>query len=259
MRYRLSIPTIGLGLLVTVTFEAGTALGGAVPATANLIYVQATSGGHTATFEQVFPVASFKDSLTWTLPAPLTLSDGAYEVGTINELKVTFNADPQVDLYFVATNGNMTNPVTFNFVSATILFAPIANPEASAAAFMTLTNGAGSAAGASLTGLLPGNKAYEARYSTDGILNTKTLFAGLVDPFSFPSGLTTNASDSLPTDDSMLSLGATCYMMESEFKFSLSGGDQASGTSAFIIVPEPGALGLLALGGLLLRRRHLPS
>jgi hypothetical protein len=45
--------------------------------------------------------------------------------------------------------------------------------------------------------------------------------------------------------------------MSSQFKFTVSANDQATGTSVYVItIPEPASLGLLVLGGLgLLRRR----
>lgn len=230
------------------------AWGTATPATANIIQIEATSGGHTATFQEVFPVASFDGVLNWSLPAPLALEDGGVSLGTIQNLQVSFNADPQVDLAFAVLNSNLA-AVNFNISTATIIFDPVPNAQAAAAASLTLTQGAGSAPGATLTGLFPGGKAYEARYSTDGIINTSTLFAALGPSLSFVSGLGTSQSEMLPAAG-MVNLGTTVHMMESEFKFTLSPGDQASGTSAFIIVPEPATLAFCGLGGLLALRRR---
>lgn len=243
---------IQIALAITVLC-CGTAFGTAIPATVNIIQVQATSNGHTATFEQVFPVSNFDGILPWSLPAPLTLADGGYNLGTIKNLAVTFDADPQVDLSFALTNGS-TSTVSFDITTATIVFEPVANAEAAAAASLTLTQGAGSTAGGSVTGLFPNGKAYQARYSTHGILNTSTVFASLAPSMSFSSGLGLSETEALPASG-MVNLGSTVYMMESEFKFTLSAGDQVSGTSAFVITPEPASLLLLALGGCLLRRR----
>jgi hypothetical protein len=229
------------------------AFGSAVPATLNIIQVQATSGGHTATFEQVFPVSSIDGVLPWAISSPVTLSDGSYNLATIKNLQVTFNADPQVDLAFALVNGS-TSTVSFDIQTATILFDGIPNAEAAAGASVTLTQGAGSTAGGSIAGLFPNNKVYQARYSTNDISNTKTVFGSLVPSMSFSNGLGLSASEGLPATGTV-SLGTTVYMMESEFKFTLSAGDQASGTSAFVITPEPASMMLLALGVCLLRRR----
>ncbi len=240
-------------LLLLVPVSA--ALAGAVPMTANIIQVSATSSdGATASFEEVFPVSSFNDSLSWTLPAPLTLRDNAgAAMGTIEDLKVTFNADPQVDLSFSIINNDLTNAVMYSVSTATISFAAINNPQAAASASMTLTQGAGSAAGGYTTGLLDG-KAYQARYSSHPVIDTNTVFASLVPGLSF-IGLGTSGTESSPVVGMTTILGPVT-MMESQFAFVLSPGDQASGTSAFLVTPEPATLSVLLIGGLFLARRR---
>lgn len=229
------------------------AFGNAFPVTANIIQVQATSGSNSATFSEVFPVSSFNGNLTWTLPAPLTLADGATTLGTINNMVVSFNADPQVDLNFAVKNGSNT-AVTFDISTATIVFDPVPNAQAAASASITLTQGTGSPAGASITGLFPNSKIYQARYSTNGFIDTATVFANLAPSMSFSTGLGKSETEMLPASG-MSSLGTTVYMMESEFKFTLSQGDQASATSAFLITPEPASALLFLLCGLVIARR----
>lgn len=236
----------------------GAALGGAMPATANIIQVQATSAGHTATFDQIFPVSSFTDSLSWTMPAPMVLSDDAgAALGTIDDLTVTFNADPQVDLKFLVTNNDLNNPIVFTITTATISFSPIVNPLAAASASMTVVQGILSPPGGYTMGLFPDGKAYQARYSTDagGIINTQTVFANLVSDLTFGPGLGTSATENYPLSD-MTTVSGPVSMMESQFKFLLSPGDQASGTSAFLVTPEPATLVVLALGGLMFAARR---
>lgn len=239
--------------LAVMLIQPGTALGSAIPQTVSIIHVTATSGGHTSTFDQVFPVSDqggFNGHYGWALQAPRTLGDASIET-----LKVDFDSDPQVDLEFAITNDSLTNDIYFEISTARIAFAGIPNPEAAALASVTLTQGAGSAPGATITGGFPGGALYQARYSTDGIMNTADVFAALVSSFS------TDLSDAR-TDMSPLSgmsvIPATVYMMETEFKFTLSAGDQASGTSTFLITPEPASLALMGLAGLLLirGRRH---
>jgi hypothetical protein len=229
------------------------AFANSMPVTANIIQVTATSGANSATFSEVFPVSSFSGNLTWTLPAPLTLADGAVTLGTVKNMQVTFNADPQVDLNFAIVNGS-TSTIMFDITTATILFDPVPNATAAATASVTLSQGAGSPAGASIGGLFPNGKVYQARYSTNAFVNTGTVFGSLAPSMSFSSGLGMSETEMLPAAGEV-SLGTTAYMMESEFRFTLSRGDQASATSAFLITPEPASVLLLVLGGLVVTRR----
>ena len=163
------------------------------------------------------------------------------------------NADPQVDLEFAVTNGNLAASTVFDITAATIVFTAVPNAEAAALASVSLTQGAGSPAGVSASGLFAGDKMYEARYSTHPVANTHTVFADLVSGFSAAFGDT--RTEGLP-EIGMVALGTTVYMMESEFKFSLSAGDQASGTSVFLITPEPASLVLMGLASALLFRNR---
>ena len=241
--------------LTAAIFTGSSAFAAGMPVTANIIEVTATSGDLSATFEEVFPVGSFDGNLLWSLPAPVSLAAGATSLGTISRLNVTFNADPEIDLNFSLTNTNPSLPVTFDILTATIVFDAIPNAEAAASASMTLTQGAGSPAGASVTGKFTGGKCYQARYSTDSLLNTATVFASLDPSMSFTSGLGRSETETLPADG-MAALGTTVYMMESEYKFTLSAGDQASGSSIFLITPEPATLMLAALGAFTVVRKR---
>jgi hypothetical protein len=241
--------------LTAVLFAGGSAFGTGMPVSANIIEVTATAGGHSDTFSEVFPVSSFDGNLVWSLPAPLTLADGSVSLGTVSKLNVTLNADPEVDLNFSLTNTNLSLPVFFNISTATIVFDGVPNAEAAASASMTLTQGAGSPAGASVSGMFSGDKCYQARYSTDYFVNTATVFASLDPSMSFINGLGRSETETLPATG-MSSLNTTVYMMETEFKFTLSAGDQASGSSIFVITPEPATLAILALGALAAVRRR---
>lgn len=243
---------VAIGALLIVS---GAAFGGAMPVTASIVTVTATSGDHSATFNEVFPVSDINGVCSWALPSPVALSDGAVTLGTVTNLEVGFNADPEVDLGFAVKNMS-SSAVTFSITAGTISFMPITDGEALAGASVTLTAGTGSAPGASITGLFANGATYQARYSTHGIINTATAYASLTPSFSFTSGLTDSASEVYPGDGNPAVLGGTVYMMESEYKFILSAGDQASGTSIFMITPEPASLIFLGLGACFAIRRR---
>jgi len=243
---------VGLAVVLMVCAQASAGTG--VLESTTIIEVSATSGGYTDSFYMVWPVSSFEDQLTWALENPWTLSDGGVDIASIEDLSVSFQADPAVDLGFQVRNSSLTQPVQFHCWTTTLIFEGAPNAQAVATASMTATQGVGSPSGVSVTGLLgDDDKCYQARYSTNEIVNTKTVFAELVPSQSFTVG--GGWGETLPAIG-YADLGTTVYMIESEFKFVLSAGDQASGTSYFEIVPEPATLLLLAAGGLVAGRRR---
>lgn len=162
--------------------------------------------------------------------------------------------DPRISLHFSVTAGS--SPTTFTISSSVVSFAPIANPEAVASSSLTLTDTNGN--GASLTGLEGGGKSFRAIYN-GGVTWVR---------------LNSSFSDSVPYDGQIVSdrypisgfqiISDTLTSIESEYKFTLSAFDEASGTSTFNvqpIIPEP--ITVLSVGtgiaGLLqYARRRLP-
>lgn len=230
----------------------------AKPMTAAFIEVRATDdSGREASFSQAFPVSFWDGRIEWGLTSPIELvCDDGQPLATLESLQVGYDADPIVDLAFSLRNSDLGNPTFFSITSTTISFPGISNATGVATASMSITNGIGSPAGVASSGQFPGTKAYQARYSTDGVINTGTVFANLVDSLSAVIG----TSQTEETNGGLfVAIPGTVYMMESEYQFILSAGDQASGTSHFEIVPEPASLGLLVLGSLLVSRRRRVS
>ncbi|MBU0616913.1 MAG: PEP-CTERM sorting domain-containing protein, partial [Planctomycetes bacterium] len=131
---------------------------------------------------------------------------------------------------------------------------PAAYATGHASASFTLTDfDAGSA---TLTGIGDTGGGYLAQYNG---------WAG--DPFGGPQG-TTFAEGIFAMSAGFLetvtedfvhpetAIGETVNDMSSLVSFTLSAQDLASGTSSYVIVPEPGALTLLALGAVALLRRR---
>ncbi len=187
------------------------------------------------------------DTYSWSLPDPVDLYSSTQPgllLATIGGLSISLETDPFVALGFNVTAG--AAPANFTISSAVVPVAPpINNGLAFATAGITLTESS-PYDGASLTGLFPGSKTYEAQYN-----GASSVFADLVPSLSVPPlGLTGTATEKYP-----LGVGTRTVIpglvtdMQSQFKFTLSALDQASGTSIFdIIVPEPSSIGLAMFG-----------
>lgn len=243
-------------LLVATSFAAAMA----VPISTNIISVQATSGDSSAIFEEVFPVNSFNDILSWSLPAEgIVLGDGEQDLASFTDLNVSFDADPQVDLNFAVRNSNPNASVRITITAATIgIFPGIENAQGAASASVTLTQGNDSYADTGyVQGQFPDSKIYQARYSNLQTQNTQTVFANLVSSMNvLPYQLGISLTETLP-GMGLLDMNDTVWMMEAQYDFILSPGDQASGTSTFLVIPEPATMIFLGVAGLaaVIRRR----
>ncbi len=162
----------------------------------------------------------------------------------VDHLEAWLDSDPQILLSFAVTAGN--TDTTFTFTSATVNFAALTNPAATATAAITLTDSNGN--GGTFTGGYAGNTL---AYTADTDLGN---YATLVPNGSVGSFLSGTSSGNL-----IAPISGTVTQMTSEFKFTVTRFDTASGTSNFTIVPEPAGLlamasGLLGMAGLLRKR-----
>jgi hypothetical protein len=173
--------------------------------------------------------------LTLVTSDTLIGDDGA----VLENLTLNINADPEVGIEFGFRAGSTAT--VFNLESEVLTFEAMTNPEASASAGITLTDR--NSNGATITGLLPNGKTYQAWY------NNSSVYSNLVSGFSISGKTQTNSQETSGTIyDSVTSIA-------SKFSFRLSAADSASGTSTFVVVPEPATLFVLGIGSLILFRR----
>lgn len=241
-------------LAVSLAFPAAELFASGTWNSANVVTVTAESNGKSATFSDVVPDGPV-GVYFYELLIPVLLEQDGMPLGSIETLQAGFQADPQIDLAFSLVNTSAF-PTTFTITTATIGFPGIANAQAVASASVTATNGQGSPAGVSTTGgYAGGTKSYQALYSSTTPANSGTVFASLANNLSASLGASTTEMSPLVGTTNI----GTVYMMQTSYKFTLSPGDQASGTSTFVITPEPGSVLLLVIGGVFAIRRRFAA
>jgi hypothetical protein len=230
-------------------------------AAALLVVCSATTlAGEVSTTFFTIEVESTLGSESWSIASedvdydPLTFTwswNGANialgNVATLNQANLVIVGDPQIALGFAVTAGVAETTVTIT--SAVLSFDPLVNPDGAASAGVTLTESGGEPM-ASLVGLAGElGSAYAAWYNVP----PGTVFAEFVPGLATATTISDggNTGGYVPIADTVVS-------MQAQYSFTLSAGDQASGSSNFLIVPEPAGLALLGLGGgiALARRRR---
>jgi MYXO-CTERM domain-containing protein len=175
-------------------------------------------------------------------------SSGAIQLGEVARLDqgfLTIVGEPQIAMGFAVTAGEADTTVTIT--SAVLSFDPLANPTGAASAGLTLTEVGGNPP-AQLTGLGGDmGSAYAAYYNTP----PGTVFAEFVS--SLQTGTTVSESGST---GGWVAIAEPVSSMQAQYSFSLSAGDAASGTSNFLVIPEPAGLVLLVLGAAVVVRRR---
>lgn len=241
--------------LCAICVAAGGALALSAAASATLtdpfIFVRATNAQGTGTF--AVPLGDTMPgpggSTVFSLGSPVDIMSGPNVIATLTQLNSTVRplagAQPNtITLSFTFFAGDSNT--TFEVLSTTFTFDPIMNQSARATAGMTITDSDGN--GANSTGSFDGS---HYRASTNN-----GVFADLLDNALVAGpGSSNTASDRSPINGfSPLAQDATS--MTAAWGFTLSAHDQVGVTSSFFLVPAPGALALLGLGGITMVRRN---
>jgi hypothetical protein len=244
--------TVVLAILSVLALGALAAL--PVGVTAGLIgdptiTVTATDTGGTHVGTTVLTLGLSGGVYAWTKPLGSTQGEIMDAFGTvlarIKSVECEVIDDPAVKLSFVVTGGDVDAVVTFP--SLTVAVPSYVNPQASASAGITLTSNGGLA---KATGQFTGVKSYRAIY------NGSTDWVYLVDEVQ-ANDTTATLSERHPLTGTLM-IPATITSISSEFKFNLTAGAEAGGTSRFEVTPEPATLALLGFGAaaLVARRRR---
>ncbi len=182
----------------------------------------------------------------WSLTG-YEIMNGSTVVATIDSLDLLVDFDPYVRLNFAVSAGSADT--TFLLNSSVVSFATLNNPLAYASAGLTLT---GDGDGAAVTGLYSPGKSYKAIY------NGSSLFGYLSNSFSVELDNTATSSERKPlASGTWETIPGSVSSIQSQFNFTLSAADSASGTSRFEVkVPEPATICMLSLGALVLLRKR---
>lgn len=229
-----------------------------------IFLIQAEAAGVSGSFTVPLTSGGFMgDTFGWDLPEPMPLiAKGGFQIGVLERANVRYVADPIVVLNFVVSSGGAA--ANFTVTSANLSFPGIANAMGRAQGGVSVTDFGGD--GATLQGNFPSNNLYRAFYNDAGnVPATGTTFATLTPGVTASAFSGSTSSGAFPdnvggfssTDQSGGSLG-TVTSMSSQWRFSVSANDSASGTSVYVIVPEPASvilsiMGIVVLG--LYRRR----
>lgn len=219
--------------------------------------IQATNANGTGTYVAHFNQGRMEGGgdYQWQLPGTMCLqSDSGAPIAMLNQAVIQGHQDPDVTLSFNVFAGAVET--TFTITSATVSFASMSGAQGRASGSLSITDLNGD--GVTLHNSAGSAGAFTAYFN--GAPPSGTVFHNL---FSSPittaiSGNTVTASEDFPGGGAFSGIPGTVTDISSQFHFTLSPNDMASGTSVFTIqpIPSPGSVALLGLGGLIAVRRR---
>ena len=189
-----------------------------------------------------------RDSFTNDVIATLDSGDISYFAG--GGQGGTAGSMPGINLNFAVQAG--FSDTTFTISSALIDLGGMENAQGRTSASVSVTDVDGN--GASLTGAGADGGAFLSQYN--GFVPSGTTFAEMLPSVAaapFGSG---TLSDEFPAGGAFAPMAGTVDNISSQFNFTLSALDLASGTSTYQVIPAPAGLAVLGGLGLLGRRRR---
>jgi len=175
------------------------------------------------------------------------MSGDGRPLATFSGLTMFMAHDPAISLGFALQAGSTPTLVTIS--SALLTFPTIVNPTAHSSAGMTITDNSLDGTGVAMAGQY-GGFGYQASYN--GLVPGGSLYS-LHAPSFFSLGDGTSNSES---GNNNAPIAGNVSSMSASFSFVISASDSVSGTSNFTVLPAPGAIAMLGLGGLALARRR---
>lgn len=193
-------------------------------------------------------------SAVYILPAPIDITDGPNTIATLTQ--ITAFARP--------LNGALPNTIglafTFRAGSADTEFIvdsplftinPIIEERANCTAGVSITDQNGD--GVMFTGANGGGQAFRTAYN--GVSPGGTEYCSIINNLVAGPGGSNNMNMSVPGGGLFDPIGDV-QDMSTRWHFVLSATDQVGVTSAFNVIPGPGTISLIALGGLIAGRRR---
>lgn len=202
----------------------------------------ATNGAGTAQYS--VPAGSLSwTGFSWLFETPAgwsaTLSNGV----VLTSISTEYVDDPQIFFSFGASTGGV--PTTFTMSSGTLSFPSLLNPIGYASSGITLTdNGAD---GANVVGNQAGGMSYNSVYNGSNLFDSQQPSYGFATPH-----------DTQTQNANLLGVVVPGFVssMQASWDFTVSADDSVGITSTWVLIPAPGAVSMLGLGGLMMARRR---
>lgn len=253
------VATLVVGIIAT-SMSCTSAYALTVSASDPFLRVRASSGAFSGTIS--IPLADVfvlndvdQDVFYWATLDPVPIFDGPNLVATLVNMTVLAGRNTQpdgeqrfgIDIDFGVQAG--ANTTMFELISPTLSFTPLSNARALASAGIVGTDQ--NTNGITITPMLASGYGFEANYN--GATNFRSYLGNVLT--NVPSGSVGEAGNMVPAGV-FQPIGGIVSDMSSTYKFSVTGGDTAGGTTTFSIAPAPGSMTLLGLAGLALGRRR---